>query len=211
MRGAVFGLIAITVSWALVPIASADEQPTIEWDGGDAALGLGGSWGSGVLHYQGYDYGFDLADLKLAGLGVNHVTGSAKVYNLTKPEDLNGTFVGPGIGLTVAAGGGVATVQNQNGVRLDIISTGQGLYAWVGARGVHLDIPASTIASVQALKAAENSANRAEEASRRADAGAVRVEAAVDKLERTVAEAERRYPSRRGTSAPRATAGVGAR
>src|SRR5690242_17590674 len=139
MRGLILGLIAITASCASIATASADETPTIEWEGGEVALGFGGSWGSGVLHYQGYSYQFDLTDLRLAGLGGSRVTGSAKVYNLTKPEDLNGTYVGPGLGLTVAAGGTVASVQNQNGVRLDIVSTGQGLYGWLGARGVHLD------------------------------------------------------------------------
>ncbi len=211
MRGLIFGLVALTASCSLIAIASADETPTIEWEGGDVALGFGGSWGAGVLHYQGYDYQFDLTDLRLAGLGGSRVTGSAKVYNLTKPEDLNGTYVGPGLGLTVAAGGTVASVKNQNGVRLDIVSTGQGLYAWLGARGVHLDIPESAIASVKALQSAERAAERAGDASRRADAGAGRVEAAVQKLEDAVAQSEQRHVARRTTSPASATAGVGAR
>jgi hypothetical protein len=194
---------AITLGSATV--ASADEIPTIEWHGGEVAVLLGGSWGSGVLHYKGYDYNFGLSGLRLAGLGGSSVSGSAKVYNLTRPEDLNGVYAGPGIGLTVAGGGSVATVLNQNGVRLDVVSTSKGLNAWLGARGIRIDIPESTLASVAALQSAEKAAATAEDAAQRAEAASVRLEAATEKLDASVARAESQHATR-----ARATAGVGA-
>jgi hypothetical protein len=161
---------------------SSTEPTTIEWWGGEVNVLLGGNWGGGVLHYGGYDYDFSLGGLKLAGLGGQSVTGSAKVYNLTRPEDLNGVYAGAGIGLVVAGGGQVAVAQNANGVRLDIVSTGTGLNAWLGPKGMRLEIPDSTIAAVNAMIAADKAAAAAEDAANRAEAAVARLETAADKL-----------------------------
>jgi hypothetical protein len=177
------------------------EPTTIEWWGGEVNVLLGGNWGGGILHYGGYDYDFSLGGLKLAGLGAQRVTGSAKVYNLTRPEDLNGVYAGAGIGLVIAGGGQVAVVQNQNGVRLDIVSTGTGLNAWIGPKGMKLAIPESTIAAVNAMIAADKAAAQAEDAANRAEAAVARLEAASDKLAMAMAA--------HGLRRERATAGVG--
>ncbi len=185
-------------TYTATPRAST-EPTTIEWWGGEVNVLLGGNWGGGILHYGGYDYDFSLSGLKLAGLGAQRVTGSANVYNLTRPEDLNGVYAGAGIGLVIAGGGQVAVVQNQSGVRLNIVSTGTGLNAWVGPKGMKLAIPESTIAAVNAMIAADRAAAQAEDAANRAEAAVARLEAAADKL----AMAE--HGARRGS----ATAGAG--
>ncbi len=193
MQRTLVGLVAVSALLASITVAAAEEGTTIEWEGGTAAFGFGVSWGDGVLHYGGYDYPFSITGLDVADVGGAKVTGSGKVYNLTKPEELNGTYAGAGIGLTVAGGGSAGIVQNQNGIRIDLLSTGQGLRAWAGAGGINVDLPASSIRAVRALQAAEKATARSEEAARRAESGATRVEAAVERLEAALAQAESRH------------------
>jgi len=43
-------------------------------------------------------------------------------------------------GATVGGGGGVTAIQNQNGVRVDLVTTTQGLKFALGANGVNMKI-----------------------------------------------------------------------
>jgi hypothetical protein len=205
MQRTVVSLVTVAALWASLAVAAGEQESsgTLEWGGGAAAFGLGVSWGNGVLHYGGYDYAFDLKGLDIADLGGSGITGSGTVYNLSRVEDFSGNYAGVGIGLTVAGGGSAGVVQNQNGIRIELVSTSQGLRAWLGGNAIHVNVPASTIAAVRALQSAEKSAARSEDAARRAEAGATRVEAAVERLEATLARAERRQRRVLGVAAAR--------
>ena len=50
------------------------------------ALGVGGSWGEGVLTYQGRNYPFSISGLSLADVGISNYIGAGKVYDLSSPR-----------------------------------------------------------------------------------------------------------------------------
>src|SRR5262249_5654633 len=71
---------------------------------------------------------------------ISRATASGSVYNLKSLDDFNGTYTAVGAGATVGGGGSVATMRNQNGVRITLRSTRQGVKFTLGASGVSLNI-----------------------------------------------------------------------
>lgn len=111
-------------SWATTASAK-DEKPdaTVEFNGGSAAAGVGLSWGAGVIKYKGRSYAFKVNGLSVGAVGLSQASGAGEVFHLKNLDDLNGTYVAVGVGLTVAGGGGVATMKNQNGVTMEVKAT----------------------------------------------------------------------------------------
>jgi hypothetical protein len=113
---------------------------TVEFTEGSVAAGIGFSWGSGTLHYKGKKYPISVDGLSVGAVGVSSVSAKGKVYHLKKVEDFDGNYAAVGTGATVGGGGGVATMRNQNGVVIDVVSTTQGLKLTIGAGGVKMAI-----------------------------------------------------------------------
>ena len=65
------------------------------------------------------------------------------VYNLKKLEDFNGNYTGVTAGATVAGGAGASTIQNQNGVVINLVGTSQGLKFKLSMDGVKMTLKAS--------------------------------------------------------------------
>src|SRR6266403_5110926 len=172
------------------------ESVTVKLSGGSTAVGVGANWGDGILTFEGYQYPFSVRGLTIGDVGAHGFTGSGSVHNLKRAEDFNGNYAGLGAGLTIAGGGSVVTMRNQNGVTINLILTTRGLKVGLGGGGINLEIPESGFAAVQSQKTAEAAAARAEEAARRIEAAAGRVEAAAQRAE-GIAEQMDRHPGRR--------------
>jgi hypothetical protein len=170
------------------------ESVSVKLSGGSTGVGVGANWGGGILTFEGYQYPFSISGLTIGDVGVNRFTGSGSVHNLERPEDFSGNYAGLGAGLTVAGGGSLITMRNQNGVTINLVLTTRGLKVGLGGGGINLEIPASGFAAVRALKAAEAAAARADEAVHRIEAAAGRVEAAAQRTER-IAEEMDKQPS----------------
>jgi hypothetical protein len=127
--------------WATISSA-ADEKPdaTLQFNGGSAAAGVGVSWGAGVLDYQGRSYAFKVTGLSVGAVGLSQASASGEVFNLKKLDDFDGNYVAVGAGLTVAGGGAVAAMKNQNGVTIQVKSTTQGAKVAIGGSGVSIQI-----------------------------------------------------------------------
>src|SRR5262245_60891256 len=99
------------------PAISSAETPdaTGELSGGSAALGIGYTWGSGTLIYQGKRYALKVDGLALASVGVTEYTASGSVTGLRKLEDIGGIYTAVAAGGTLGGGADVAAMQNQNG------------------------------------------------------------------------------------------------
>jgi hypothetical protein len=125
-------------------IARAAEEKTpdatIKLHAGSVAAGIGISWGSGTLTYKGKDYPIDVRGLSVGDVGATSIEASGSVYNLKKIDDFSGNYTAAGTGLTVAGGAGVATMKNQNGVQVNLVSTTQGLKFALGAGGVDMKL-----------------------------------------------------------------------
>ena len=132
-------LAALTMALAIAPLAPAQTaapSATASFSGGAVAAGVGYTWGSGVLHFDGRSYPFKVSGLSVNDVGVDHIEGVGEVYNLRKAEDLSGNYVAAGAGATLAGGGLVAALENQNGVIIHFHSTTQGLRLNLSVNGV---------------------------------------------------------------------------
>jgi len=125
------------------PPASTNLGPTegtVSFSGGAFALGIGFQWGNGTLTYQGGQYPFKLSGLSVLDVGVSSITGSGRVHNLSTLADFNGNYVSATAGVTVAGGGSVTSLRNQNGVVIDGITTAQGVRLTLAPGGVRITL-----------------------------------------------------------------------
>ena len=115
-------------------------EGAVTFSGGAVALGVGFQWGSGTLTYRGQQYSFKLSGLSVVDVGVTRATGTGTVRNLRNLADFNGNYVSLAAGATVAGGGSVSTLRNQNGVVIDGISTSQGARLTLAPGGVNITL-----------------------------------------------------------------------
>jgi hypothetical protein len=126
---------------APAPPTTANLNPTegtISFTGGAVALGVGFQWGNGTLTYQGRQYPFRMDGLSVVDIGVTRVTGRGTVHNLRNVADFNGNYVSISAGATIAGGGSVTSLRNQNGVVIDGVSTAQGVRLTLAPGGVNV-------------------------------------------------------------------------
>lgn len=103
-------------------------------------LGVGGSWGGGTLTYKGKRYPFSVEGLDVGGIGFSKTSMNGTVYNLKNLADFNGTYTSVGASATVGGGGSVSTMQNQNGVKIRMGGTSEGLRFKAGVDGLKLQL-----------------------------------------------------------------------
>ena len=138
--------LVIAASLCLLPwgtaAMAADEKPdaTFSLESASIAAGVGTSWGAGVLTYKGQSYPFKINGLGVGSVGATKSTTSGDVYNLKKLDDFNGNYLAVGAGVTIAGGGMMATMKNQNGVKIDVKTTSQGAKITLGEGGVKVEI-----------------------------------------------------------------------
>ena len=139
----VMGLLTIAALSVALTSARAEEgaaDATIKLTGGSVAAGVGISWGSGTLSYKGKDYPIDVKGLSVGDVGVTKIAASGTVHNLKDIKDFDGNYTAVGAGAAAAGGGGAATMKNQNGVTVDLVSTTQGVKVAIGGGGVDMKI-----------------------------------------------------------------------
>ena len=120
--GGVLLLSSISAAPAQVP------DGTVKITSRMVAPGIGLSWGEGVLTYKGRDYPFTFkatglfrdVDAKIAAAEL-----SGQVFDLKKPEDFGGNYQKVESEGS-ASGGSHATMKNQNGVVVNLMSTIEG-------------------------------------------------------------------------------------
>ncbi|MEE9238469.1 MAG: DUF1134 domain-containing protein, partial [Thermodesulfobacteriota bacterium] len=95
----------------------------------DTQLGfiIGGSWGKGVLSYNGRDYEFKIKGLKLGTIGISKVSAVGNVYNMNDLSKFSGTYIAGQAGIALAGGVGGTVLENQNKVYIRLSSTQQGV------------------------------------------------------------------------------------
>ncbi len=141
MRRTMISMLVAATFLFLTGLAQA-QQPdaTLELSGGSFAAGLGFSWGSGVLTFQGAKYPFKVSGLSVGEVGITRANATGNVYDLKKLEDFNGTYTAAAAGATVGGGAGAFTMKNQNGVVINLVSTTQGLNFKVSVDGMKLTL-----------------------------------------------------------------------
>lgn len=139
MRALVIGWIGL----GLFAAAAAQEgkpSGSVTVESKSVAVGIGVSWGDGVLTYQGKQYKFSVSGLSVVDVGVSKVTAKGEVFNLKKLEDFSGNYVAAEAGAAVGGGAGAMTMKNQNGVVMHLTETGKGLQFTLAAKGVEVKL-----------------------------------------------------------------------
>jgi hypothetical protein len=113
---------------------------TVKMTGKSLAAGVGYSWGSGVLTYQGKEYPFSISGLSAGDIGFNVAELSGEIFNLKNLADFNGNYTSFAAGITVAGGGTGATMKNQNGVVMNVVGTTRGLTFKLGVDGMKVEL-----------------------------------------------------------------------
>ena len=113
---------------------------TLTLTGRSLAVGIGVSWGSGTLTYQGKDYKVAAKGFAVGGVGVTSAEASGKVYNLAKLADFDGNYTLLSTGVTAGAGTGAIAMSNLNGVTIELMSKTKGVQLSLASGGVGLTI-----------------------------------------------------------------------
>jgi len=142
MRRFVMAVVAVGALVAAVAgVSSAQaKKATLTLSDGSVAAGIGFSWGKGTLAYAGKTYPVQVEGLSVGEIGITRATASGTVSNLTKLDDFSGNYVAVSGGATAAGGAGVAVMQNQNGVVIELQSTTQGASLKLAAEGLRLTV-----------------------------------------------------------------------
>jgi hypothetical protein len=116
------------------------KNATLTLTEGSVAAGIGFTWGTGTLTYDGKTYPVKVEGLSVGDVGITRATATGTVSNLAKLKDFSGNYVAVGAGATAAGGAGLAVMRNQNGVVLELTSTTQGASLKLAAEGVRLTL-----------------------------------------------------------------------
>jgi hypothetical protein len=136
-------VLVLTMALSLFSLAFAkDEKPsaTLKLSEGQVALGIGWSWGKGVLTFKGKKHSFKIQGLSVLDIGITKADAAGSVYHLTKLSDFNGTYTAAAAEGTLGGGAGVTTMKNQNGVVINLKSTTQGVNLKLAAEGVKVTL-----------------------------------------------------------------------
>jgi hypothetical protein len=124
----------------ILPTSAQVPDGVIELSGGSVAAGIGFSWGSGTLIFQGKRYPLKISGFTLASVGITDYTAAGNVTGLRTAQDINGVFTSVAAGATLGGGGNIAAMRNQNGVVIQMTSTTAGLSLTLAAEGVRISI-----------------------------------------------------------------------
>jgi hypothetical protein len=136
----VFGLSLVSIVTAISMTAGQTDTGKVTLESKSVAIGIGVSWGDGVLEYQGKKYPFTVNGLSVLDLGISKVTARGDVTKLKKVEDFSGNYVAAGAGVTVGGGASAVALKNQNGVEMTLTATTQGVKLALATGGVDIKL-----------------------------------------------------------------------
>jgi hypothetical protein len=141
-RGAWTTLVAILVCFIFAASASAQDKltGTIDIKSKTIAIGIGVSWGDGVLNYKGKSYKFKVDGLSVIDLSIASVSFAGEVYNLAELGDFSGNYSGGSAGIAVAGGVQTATLTNQKGVKIKLKAKSQGIQLKLAPEGLKIQL-----------------------------------------------------------------------
>jgi hypothetical protein len=141
-------LVLVVAALCVVAVVSAGAEKdkplyprgTLQFESTSIAAGIGVSWGKGTFSFEGKTYPIKVQGLGLATVGIAKVNAVGDVYNLKKPTDVAGTYVGVTGGIAIAGGVKGILARNQHGVVIDLKATQQGVSFNLGADGFTISL-----------------------------------------------------------------------
>lgn len=101
-------------------------------------VGVGG--GSGILHFKGKNYRLSIGGVSAGTIGVAGADLVGTASNLRTAADIAGTYSAVSAGIAVAGGAKAATLQNSNGVVLQLQGRQVGLEASLSLSGLTISL-----------------------------------------------------------------------
>ncbi len=108
----------------------------VEMEMTSIAAGIGLSWGSGTLSFEGRDYDFALKGLSLVDLGASSGVSVGDVQNLESLSDFEGRYVAFETAAAAGVGVSAVTMRNYKGVVITLQSDLQGAQLSLAAEGL---------------------------------------------------------------------------
>jgi hypothetical protein len=125
---------------AMVGAQGDTTKGTVALESKSIAAGIGVTWGDGNLSYRGQVYPFTVKGLSVVDVGIAKVSARGDVDDLKTLKDFEGTYTLVKSGAAVAGGAGAAALQNQNGVKMTLVGTGQGVKFALAAGGMDVKL-----------------------------------------------------------------------
>jgi hypothetical protein len=109
---------------------------TLKLSEGQVALGIGWSWGKGVLKFKGKEYPFKVEGLSVGDVGITKAEAEGKVYNLKKLSDFSANYVAATAAATLAVGAGATALQSDKNVVIHLFPKTKGINLKLAGEGV---------------------------------------------------------------------------
>ena len=133
-------LVAGALVVGTVPTPSYAATGTVRFNIGSAGFIVGVSGGSGILRFKGRTYQLSISGVRIGTIGASATDVRGVARNMRQASDIAGTYTAVGVGVAVIGGGGVATLQNEKGVVLEVRALKVGLEANVNLGGVTISL-----------------------------------------------------------------------
>ena len=139
-------LLASALAWAAPAAAAQDPgapgrpSGTVSLQAKAAAVGVGFTWGDGMLTFAGRRYPFEVKGITIADIGFSRLSGRGRVYNLKRVEDFSGTCAASTGEATLGRGLAGQVLVNAAGVQLRIDDVTRGARLSGSADGIQLTL-----------------------------------------------------------------------
>jgi hypothetical protein len=105
-----------------------------------AALGVGYTWGDGVLRYHGHSYHFGVKGVSIADVGYARITSHGRVFDLHNLADFSGTYGAVTGEATLGDGEGGQYLRNDKGVVIHLDQITRGVRLEASADGIQFTL-----------------------------------------------------------------------
>jgi len=117
---------------------TAPPPPYVELESRQVAVGVGFSWGSGTLSFEGRQHAFSVKGLSLIDLGVSKMIAEGEVEGLASVSDFAGRYLALEAGAAVGQGASRLVLRNEHGVVIRLSSELAGVALTLGAEGFQI-------------------------------------------------------------------------
>jgi len=104
------------------------------------AVGVGYSWGGGIVTFQGHVYPCRIDGLAVGEGGISSAEAIGTVSHLTRIEDISGQYTAVSAGALLTDGDDVVTLQNPHKMVIDLTAISQGAKIMRAMQGVTIAV-----------------------------------------------------------------------
>ena len=134
-------VVALTALFGAGLTAAHADSGTISLRIYKAGFFIGGSAGSGVLHFHGRNYPLSIGGLSYGfTIGASETHFHGRVSNIRRPSDVNGVYAQGGAGAAIGRGAQAVVLTNQRGAVLTLTGEQNGVIVSLDLSGLALSL-----------------------------------------------------------------------